>query len=69
MKNMVKGFTVILNDELTKEKAEHIKKAIELIKGVQIVNFEITDDKEYIYRQKANFEVRNKLWNFIQKEF
>lgn len=66
---MVKGFTVILNDELTKEKAEQIKRAIELIKGVQIVTYEITEDKEYIYKQKANFEVRNKIWNFIQKEF
>lgn len=66
---MVKGFTVILNDELTKEKAEQIKRAIELIKGVQIVTYEITEDEEYIYKQKANFEVRNKIWNFIQKEF
>jgi hypothetical protein len=69
MSNKVKGFTVILQHELSEQNAEHIKKAIELIKGVQLVTNQIVDDKDYLYKQKANADVRFKLWNFIEKEF
>ncbi len=61
MSDRIKGFTVVLDRDYKDEDAEHLKHAIEMIRGVVKVAPSVVDPDDFMNRQKVAWEFREKL--------
>lgn len=68
MTDRVKGFTVVLSEDVRIDDVQAIKQAIEMIKGVSIVDESLVTPDDFFARARVNSEIRSKLIDFIKKE-
>lgn len=67
MIDRVKGFTIVLSEDIRIDEIEDIKNALTMVKGVQSVLPVIVEGFEYITEQKVKNEIRNDLFEFINE--
>ena len=62
MTDRIKGFVVVLKEDLREDDAEATLKAIEMVKGVIKVTPVMSDAHDYIIRQQVKQEFREKIY-------
>jgi hypothetical protein len=66
MTDRIKGFTVILDRDYRDDDFEYIKNAVQMIKGVKLIEPYVSDGGDYIIETKAKSEIRDKIYDFIK---
>lgn len=69
MTERIKGFIVVLDNDIREDDAIHIVDAIKMIKHVQTVVPNIGNVNDIINRERVKLDFRIKLYDFINKEF
>ena len=67
MTTRLKGFTVVLNNDIREDDAEQIIRAIQMIKGVQNVVPVETNPDDYINRSQIRHELYNKILKVLDE--
>ncbi len=62
MGNKVKGFSVVLRQDIDEEHADRIKAAIEMIGGVLKVDSSVTEVDDWMNRERIRFELSGEIW-------
>jgi hypothetical protein len=68
MTDRVKGLTVTFGKDIRIDDIDNIVNAIKMIKGVIDVTPEIVDTNDHMARMVIKNEVRQKFYDFLQKE-
>ena len=68
MTNRIKGFTITLEKDIREDDIQPILDAIQMIKGVASVTSKVSDSVDHMARERVKSELRDKFYNFIQKE-
>lgn len=68
MTDRVKGFTVVLEEDIRVDDVRPIVEAIQLIKGVADVKLIQHESGDMIVEMRVRNSIREKLGEFIQKE-
>ena len=66
MTDRVRGLTVCLDKDQRIDDVQELIKAIEMMKGVAIVNPLITDSGDWMAQERAKRELRQKLWEILK---
>lgn len=68
MSNRIKGFTVILADNIREEDFDSIRNAVMCLKGVQDVTPHIVVPDDYIAASQATTKIVKKIFDFVHRE-
>ncbi len=66
MTDRVCGLTVCLGKDVRIDDVQELIKAIEMMKGVAVVNPLISDHTQWIADERAKREYREKLWEVLK---
>lgn len=69
MTDRLKGFVVTLKDDIREDDAEEILTALSMVKGVIDVRPLVHTHDDHMARMRLELEFRQKLYDFIEKEF
>lgn len=69
MTDRVKGFTVVLKEDVRVDDVEATMNAIAMIKGVCEIYPHIVDAEDEMNRMRIKSELRKKFYDFIDKNF
>jgi hypothetical protein len=69
MSNIVKGFTVILENEVREDDVKIINQAISMIKGVAKVDNVLAHHEDHFVEQRIKHELKIKAYNAIKSIF
>lgn len=67
MTDRVKGLVVVLEEDIREDDAEKIIEAVEMVKGVQSVDKNITEVDDYINRQKVVNKISKDIFEVLTK--
>ena len=68
MTDRINGFTVVLSKDIREDDFEALKNAVLMLKGVISIEPNIVDASDSIAKLQSKTEIRNKLYDFIDKE-
>lgn len=69
MSNRINGLFITLDNDYREDDVEMIINAIGMIKGVLKIEKNIITGNDYFERTKITYELKNKLYNFIETQF
>ena len=58
--------TVVLEHEIREDDAEHLLNAIRMLKGVLSVSGNVSDMTDYMVKETAKFELKQKLFELLK---
>lgn len=67
MSDRIKGFIVVLDKDYREEDIENLRNAILQMKGVVKVKDKITTADDYIVKERTLYQIKDKLYNFIEE--
>lgn len=68
MTDRIKGFTVILAQDIRVDDIDSIMQAISMVKGVVGVEPSVLDSNDHINRKRVKNEIREKFIKFLEEE-
>lgn len=65
MADRIKGFVVSLTEDMHEEDAEHLRKAILMLRNVQAVAPSVSDPDDWMNRERVRAEMGRKLLDVV----